>query len=346
MKYSQLGKTDLKVSQICLGTMTFGEQNSQRESFEQMDYALGQGVSFWDTAELYPVPPKEETYTQTETIIGNWFQSRQKRDQVILATKVAGPFVGGWIRNENDLDKKNIYQAIESSLQRLQTDYIDLYQLHWPSRPVNIFGKRDYTLPASDVQTVSILESLEALDQLQKEGKIRHYGLSNETPWGVIKFLTIAKENGFSAPASIQNPYSLLNRVYEVALAEVTHYEDVPLLAYSPLAFGVLSGKYLKGNKPVNSRLNVFPNHFLRYKSNESMSATNRYVKIAQKYSLSPVQMALAFINQMPFCAANIIGATTLPQLKENIESIEVQLSKEVIEEINKVHLQTPNPAP
>ncbi len=346
MKYNLLEKANIKISQIGLGTMTWGEQNTPSEAFEQMDFSLERGVSFWDTAELYPVPPKEETYTRTESIIGDWFEKTNQRDKVVLATKVAGPFLGGWIRGQNNLNRKNLFQALENSLKRLKTDYIDLYQIHWPSRPVNNFGKMNFVVPIKEVDSIPFLETLTVLNEFQKLGKIRCYGLSNETPWGVMQYINIARENGFSLPVSIQNPYNLLNRVYEIALAEFSYNENIGLLAYSPLAFGVLSGKYLKGQKPRGSRLEIFKNHFLRYNSNQSMSATNEYIKISQKYNLVPSQMALAFINQQPFCISNLVGATNLVQLQENIESINIDLSPAILEEIDSVHQKISNPAP
>jgi aryl-alcohol dehydrogenase-like predicted oxidoreductase len=340
----------LWVSQISLGTMTWGEQNTQEEAFEQMDYALEHGVQFFDTAELYPVPPKEDTYTKTETIIGNWFRATQKREQVVLASKVAGPHPNMyWIREgRNKFDKSNIIQALEGSLSRLQTDYIDLYQLHWPNRATNFFGRLGYTYPNSgqELLEVSYQETLLTIQKLLQEGKIRYYGLSNETPWGMMTCFKIADELGMPRPISVQNPYSLLCRAYEIGNAEVSHREGIGLLAYSPLGFGVLSGKYLKGQKPKGSRLDVFSGHFGRYSSNPATSATNDYVRIAKKHDLSPSQMALAFVNQQPFCASTIIGATTMEQLQENIESIDVTLTDSILEEIESVHARISNPSP
>lgn len=345
MRYRQLGQTDIEVSEICLGTMTWGKQNNQAEAFEQLDYALDYGVNFIDTAEMYAVPPSAETYGTTETIIGNWISERKNRDQFILATKVVGPFLGDYVRGGNvRLNRKSIEQAVDDSLKRLQTDYIDLYQVHWPDRSTNYFGQLGYTHNPDEAMT-PIEETLEALNSLVISGKIRHIGISNETPWGTMEYVRLAKELGWARVASIQNPYNLLNRTFEVGLAEIAHREQVGLLAYSPLAFGVLSGKYLGGQRPEGARLTLF-DRFVRYTNPQAVKATEMYVNIAKKYELDPSHMALAYVTSRPFVTSNIIGATTMEQLKINLSSSEVELSKEVIKEIENVHKEHPNPAP
>ena len=345
MKYKQLGNTDISVSEICLGTMTWGEQNTQQEAFEQMDYALDAGINFFDTAEMYPVPPMEETYGATETIIGNWLQKHNNRDKIILASKVASR--ADWlpyIRNgKNCLDKKNINQALENSLKRLKTDYIDLYQLHWPDRKTNFFGELGYQ--HSDEPSIAIEETLDALNELVKAGKIRHIGVSNETPWGKMKYLQLAEKLNLPRAVSIQNPYNLLNRSFEVGLAEIAIREKCGLLAYSPLAFGVLSGKYLHNQKPAKARITLYE-RFTRYSNKQGSLATELYVNIAHKYNLNPAQMALAYVNSRDFLTSNIIGATSMEQLKTNIASAEIQLSDEVIADIENVHIQYSNPCP
>jgi aryl-alcohol dehydrogenase-like predicted oxidoreductase len=347
MKYSKLGNTNLNVSRICLGTMTWGEQNTQNEAFEQMDYALEQGVNFFDAAEMYPVPPKPETQGETERIIGNWFKKSGKRDKVILATKITGKSEGFRHVRGGELptfDRKNIEYALNQNLKRLQTDYIDVYQLHWPDRKTNTFGQLGYNHDDND-KFIPIQETLEYLNEFIKVGKIRYIGLSNETPWGVLSAIRAHEQNNLPKIVSVQNPYSLLNRSYEVGLAEISIRENCGLLAYSPLAMGVLSGKYLNGARPPKSRLVVF-NRFTRYNSPKAASATERYAKIAKDFGLSPAQMALAFVNNKRFVTSNIIGATTIEQLKENISSINIELSGEIMEEIEKVHLDIPNPCP
>jgi len=347
MIYNKLGSTDLDVSLICLGTMNWGEQNTQEEAFEQMDYALQSGINFFDTAELYPVPPKKETFAKTETILGNWFKSRNTRNKIILSTKIAGRSSNlEWIRGgKNKFDEKNITEAIEGSLKRLGTDYIDLYQLHWPNRKTNYFGNLGFTYEA-DPEEILIEDTLAILNKLLEQGKIRHYGLSNETAWGIMNCINKANELSMPLPVSIQNPYNLLNRSYEVGIAEISIREGSRLLAYSPMGFGVLSGKYLKGQKPVGSRLVVAAGHFNRYNSNAATSATNKYVKVAEKNNLSPAQMALSFVNTRPFVTSNIIGASNMDQLKENIGSIDVILSEEILKDINAIHADISNPAP
>ncbi|MFQ5581862.1 MAG: NADP(H)-dependent aldo-keto reductase [Mariprofundaceae bacterium] len=346
MKYRRLGHMDIDVSVIALGTMTWGEQNTQAEAFEQMDYALDQGVNFFDTAELYAIPPRMETYGATETIIGNWFRQTGKRDQVILASKVCGPTA--WCphirQGRSKLDKKNIVRACENSLKRLQTDYIDLYQVHWPERSANFFGQLGYT-PQDDAGATPIEETLTALSGLAQQGKIRHIGISNESPWGVMRYLQAAEDTGLPRIVSIQNPYSLLNRSFEVGLAEIACREKVGLLAYSPLGFGTLSGKYLGGAKPAGARITLFPD-YTRYTKPAGIAATESYVELAQEHGLDPAQMALAYVHSRPFLTSTIIGATTMKQLKNNIASIDLNLSEAVLDGIEAIHTAHPNPCP
>ena len=344
MNYRKLGNTDLKVSTICLGTMTWGEQNTQEEGFEQMDYALDQGVNFWDTAELYAVPPKAETFGHTETIIGNWFEKNKKRDKVILATKVAGPS-RKYLRNgENSFVGKNLDEAINNSLKRLKTDYIDLYQLHWPERNVNNFGKLGYTHKENNWNQFE-----DVLDNLKKYidiGKIRYVGLSNETPWGVMNYLKLSKDKGLPRMMSIQNPYSLLNRSYEVGLAEISIREKIGCLAYSPLASGYLSGKYRNGNFPKGSRMERDFDFWTRYRKPNVEKVVEEYYKISKKYGLDISQMSIKFCEVQEFMTSVIIGATTMEQLKTDIESVKVKLDEEVIKEINEIQKIYPNPCP
>jgi aryl-alcohol dehydrogenase-like predicted oxidoreductase len=347
MQYAMLGAKGPQISKISLGTMTWGEQNTQLEAFAQLDWALDVGVNLIDTAELYPVPPKSVTYTKTEAIIGNWIQKNpSKRQKIILATKVAGRNPGlTWIRaGETCLNKTNITQALEGSLQRLQTDVIDLYQLHWPDRPANYFGKLDYEHTPEDY--TPLLETLEVMAGLIKQGKILHYGLSNETPWGAMKFLELARLHHLPEPVSIQNPYNLLNRSFEIGLAEVSIREHLPLLAYSPLGFGVLTGKYLGQKSAPNARLNLFGQHFKRYVAAPAVKATENYVKLARKEGISPAQMALAFILTRPFLGSCIVGGTTIAQLEENLGCINLVLSDSVLKKIQEIHKNVPNPAP
>ncbi|MFQ5470653.1 MAG: NADP(H)-dependent aldo-keto reductase [Gammaproteobacteria bacterium] len=346
MKYCQLGRTDISVSKVCLGTMTWGEQNSEAEAHDQLDFALDAGVNFIDTAEMYPVPPKEDTYGLTETVIGTWLQKRNNRDQIILASKVAGK--ADWLPYIRDgnicLDKRNIESALDASLTRLRTDYIDLYQLHWPDRNTNFFGKLGYQ-HRPDEESASLEESLHTLTTLVQKGKIRQIGISNETPWGAMHFLHIATQLGLSRIVSIQNPYNLLNRSFEIGLAEISHREDVGLMAYSPLAFGVLSGKYLDNRQPPDARLVLF-DRFTRYTNEQAQLATRRYVALATEFDLDPAQMALAYVTSRPFVTSTIIGATTLKQLRSNLASIDLTLPNEVIEGIDSIHMLHPNPGP
>ena len=345
MKYTTLPNTNIKVSKICLGTMTWGNQNTQDEGFSQMDYALDRGVNFFDTAEMYAVPASPETYGSTERIIGNWFAKTGNRDKVILGSKIAGN--GDYTAHirSNGFAPEAIKEAIHNSLKRLQTDYIDLYQLHWPERKTNFFSVRDYKHDPNDIWEDNFNEVLHTLDGFIKEGKIRHVGISNEKAWGTMRYLEESKEHNLPKMATIQNPYSLLCRTFEGDLAEVSMRENIGLLAYSPMAFGVLSGKYIKGTAADNARLKLFP-QFARYNSGQSEAATKRYLKIAEDNGLTLAQMSLAFVTQQPFVTSNIIGATNLEQLKENIESINVVLSDDVLSQINAVHDVIPNPAP
>ena len=349
MKYRKLGTTEIDVSLIALGTMTWGEQNTEQEAHAQLDYATAQGINFIDAAELYPVPPKPETYGLTESYIGTWLAKSKQRDQLILASKVAGPSSanGGTdhIRSgQSRHNKANIEQALHDSLKRLQTDYIDLYQLHWPDRSSNFFGKLGYNHIEDEVST-PILETLMVLDDLVKTGKIRHIGLSNETPWGMSQFLKLAEKHDLARIVSIQNPYNLLNRSFEVGNAEIAIQEQVGLLAYSPLAFGHLTGKYLNGALPEGARITKWA-RFGRYKSANAEKATQLYVDLAKAHGLDPAQLALAYVNQQRFVTSNIIGATNLDQLKTNIDSIDLKLSDELLAEIEKIHQQYPNPSP
>ena len=344
MNYKKLGNTDINVSTICLGTMTWGEQNTQSEAFEQMNYSLENGVNFWDTAELYAVPPKAETYGHTETIIGNWFEETKKRKDIILASKVGGPS-RKYIRNgENSFTGKNLEDALHGSLKRLKTDYIDLYQLHWPERNVNNFGKLGYEHKENDWNKFE--DVLENLKKFIEQGKIRYVGLSNETPWGVMNYLQLAKDKALPRMMAIQNPYSLLNRSYEVGLAEVSIRENIGCLAYSPLASGYLSGKYRNKQFPKGSRMERDFDFWTRYRKPNMENAVEDYYKISQKFELDMSQMSIKFCEVQDFMTSVIIGATTMEQLKTNVESVKVNLDSEVIKEINNVQKKYPNPCP
>ncbi len=344
MDKRQLGRTGIDVSLICLGTMTWGEQNSEAEAFEQLDYAMDQGINFIDAAEMYPVPPKAETQGLTETYLGNWLQARGRREDLVIATKVTGRSDMDYIRGGPRLTREQIHQAVHDSLKRLQTDYIDLYQVHWPERKANFFGKLGFE-PGDDSDAVAIEETLGALNELVTAGKVRHIGLSNETPWGAMEYLRCAERNGWCRPASIQNPYNLLNRSYETGLAEVSYREDCGLLAYSPLAFGALTGKYLGGAQPEGARLSLYP-RFSRYTAELAREATAAYADLAREYGLSPAQMALAYVNSRFFVTSNIIGATGMAQLAENIESARVTLSDPLLERIESLHQRYTYPCP
>ncbi len=346
MNYKKLGNTSIKVSTICLGTMTWGEQNTQEEGFKQMDYALDQGVNFWDTAELYAVPPRAETYGHTEIIIGNWFKKMKKRDKVILGTKVAGPMRAYLRGGANNYGLEKMTEAINDSLKRLQTDYIDLYQLHWPERNTNTFGRLGYEHKENENWT-KFEDVLGNLQRFIDSGKIREIGLSNETPWGVSKYLELSKEKKLPRMISIQNPYSLLNRTYEIGLAEISIRDEIGLLAYSPLASGYLSGKYRNETYPKGSRIERDWDFWkYRYNTPNLKNAVEEYYKISKKYNLNMSQMSLKFCEIQPFMTSVIIGATTMEQLKTNIESVNVNLSDDVIKEINKVQTIYPNPCP
>ena len=345
MNYKKLGNTDLNVSTICLGTMTWGEQNTQDEAFEQMDYALNKGVNFWDTAELYSIPPKPETFGHTELIIGNWFKKTKKRNEVIIATKVCGPMRSYVRGGGNQYGIKNITEALEGSLKRLQTDFIDLYQLHWPERNTNMFGRLGYE-HNDDGSWNKFEDILGTLKKFIDAGKIRYIGLSNETPWGTKKFLEIAKEKNLPRMMSVQNPYNLLNRTYEVGLAEISIRDKIGLLAYSPLAIGYLTGKYRNNKIPKNSRLDHDGDFWTRYNKPNAEKAVEAYYQISKKNNIDMAQMSLKFCEIQPFVTSVIIGATTMQQLKTDIESVNVKLTDEIIKEINKIQKIYPNPCP
>lgn len=344
MKYRKLGQTDLDISLIGLGTMTWGFQNTQDDGFEQMDYALERGINFFDTAEMYAIPPSSETFGTTETIIGNWFASRSNRDKIILASKITGPGLK-WIRNSEDINKKNILLAVENSLKRLQTDYIDLYQLHWPNRGSYHFGKTWKFAPKFDPQKEedNFLEVLHTMQFLIDEGKIRHIGISNETAWGMTKWLQLSKQHNLPRIVSIQNEYSLLCRYFEPDLSEIALHENCGLLAWSPLSRGSLSGKYLDGARPQGSRLTLDNRFDFRTHPNTE-AAIKKYIEIAHQHELDPCQMALAFVSSRPFVNSTLIGATDMKQLEDNINSIEVELSEEVINKIEKIRRDYPMP--
>ncbi len=345
MKFKKLGTTDLNVSLICLGTMTWGTQNSEKDAFEQMDYSVDAGINFFDTAEIYSVPPNSASYGKTEVIIGNWFEKRKNREKIILASKVAGPGCD-WIRGGgNNFNEKKIGEAIEGSLKRLKTDYIDLYQLHWPERSTNFFGRRDYFVNENEGKWNSFESILEALEKFIKSGKIRYIGMSNETPYGLSRYIELSKSKKLPRMMSIQNPYNLVNRTYEIGMSEISIREKCGLLVYYPLAAGALSGKYRNGQMPKNSRQALFKG-WERHLNPLAMRAYDDYFKLAEENNLTMVQLAQSFVNSRPFVTSNIIGATTMEQLKENIDSINIELSEEIIDKINQIHNKNPNPSP
>lgn len=346
MHYHRIPHSSLEISQLALGTMTFGEQNTLAEAQIQLDYALERGINFIDTAEMYPVPPRPETQGSTESYLGEWLKKTNQRQKIILASKVAGPVRGNDapIRPQQKLDRKNIREALENSLRRLNTDYLDLYQLHWPQRQSNFFGRLGYTY--TDEQTeVTLLETLEALSEQVKAGKIRYIGVSNESAWGVMRYLHLAEKHQLPAIVSIQNPYNLLNRSFEVSLAEISQHEGVELLAYSALGFGTLSGKYLNGQQPEGARNTLF-SRFTRYSGLQAQLATQAYVELARQYQLDPAQMALAWVRQQPFVATTILGATSIEQLKSNIDSFDITLNDELLQKIEDIHRRFTYPAP
>lgn len=344
MEYRTLGKTDIKISAVCLGTMTYGEQNSEAEAHEQMDAALAAGVNFIDTAEMYPSPVRAETQGATESIVGNWLHKRKNRAEIVLATKVSGPGVG-WIRGGTRLTKKHIAEAADESLRRLKTDYIDLYQTHWPDRNTNFFGRANYAHQTSEDATPPA-ETLAALKDLADAGKIRAFGVSNETPWGMLEHFRLARESGAPRPQSVQNPYNLLNRTYEIGMAEISAREECGLLPYSPLAFGALSGKYLGGKRPPGARLTLWGKYYKRYTTPKAEAAAADYAALAKKYGMTPAQMAVAFTVRQPFVSSSIIGATTLAQLHENIAAGEIVLDKECRAELDALGAKHFNPCP
>ena len=345
MKFKKLGTTDIDVSLICLGTMTWGTQNSEKDAFEQMDYSLDQGVNFFDTAEIYSVPPTPESYGKTEKMIGNWFEKRKNREKIILASKVAGHGCE-WIRGGgNNFTEKKIGEAINESLKRLKTDYIDLYQLHWPERNTNYFGTRDYNHDEKEGDWNNFESILQALDKYIKSGKIRHVGMSNETPYGLSRYLELSKNKNLPRMMSVQNPYSLVNRTYEIGMSEISIREKCGLLVYYPLAAGALSGKYRNGEMPKNTRMSLFKG-WERHLNPLAMKAYDEYYKLAKECRVTMVQLAQAFVNSRSFVTSNIIGATTMEQLKENIQSITIELTDEMIDKINLIHNNNPNPSP
>ncbi len=344
MRFEQLGNSGVKVSKICLGTMTFGEQNTASEARAQLDYATAQGVNFVDTAELYPVPPRQRTQGKTEEFVGSWLKKSGRRKHIVLATKVCGPGATPYLRGGPQLTPEHINAALDASLKRLQTDYIDLYQVHWPARNTNFFGKLGYQHRQTDHPTL-IEDTYACLAQAVAQGKVRYLGISNETPWGVMRYQWLAQVHAWPGMVSVQNPYSLLNRTYEVGLAEISHREKIGLLAYSPLGFGVLTGKYLDGKAPANARLCLFK-RFDRYSDAPGVKATRTYVELARQYGYSPAQLALAFVHSRPFVTATIIGATSLQQLAENVDSVNLKLPNDLMEKIERLHQQQPNPCP
>jgi len=345
MKFRKLGTTDIDVSLICLGTMTWGTQNTEKDAFEQMDYAVSKGINFFDTAEIYSVPPTSESYGKTEVMIGNWLEKRKNRNKIILASKVAGPGCN-WIRGGgNNFDEKKIGEAIDGSLKRLKTDYIDLYQLHWPERSTNYFGSRDFLYNNKEGNWNSFESILEALEKFIKSGKIRHIGMSNETPYGLSRYLEISKNKGASRMMSVQNPYNLVNRTYEIGMSEISIREKCGLLVYYPLAAGGLSGKYRNGKMPKDSRMALFKG-WERHLNPLAMKAYDKYFNLAKDFNLTMVQLAQSFVNSRPFVTSNIIGATTMDQLKENVESINIEFTDEMMARVNEIHNNNPNPSP
>ena len=345
MKFRKLGTTNIDVSLICLGTMTWGTQNTEKDAFEQMDYAVSEGINFFDTAEIYSVPPTSESYGKTEIMIGNWLGKRKNRDKIILASKVAGPGCN-WIRGGgNNFDEKKIGEAIDGSLKRLKTDYIDLYQLHWPERSTNYFGSRDFLYNNKEGNWNSFENILEALEKYIKCGKIRHIGMSNETPYGLSRYLEISKNKGAPRMMSVQNPYNLVNRTYEIGMSEISIREKCGLLVYYPLAAGGLSGKYRNGKMPKDSRMALFKG-WERHLNPLAMKAYDEYFRLAQDFNLTMVQLAQSFVNSRPFVTSNIIGATTMDQLRENVESINIEFTDEMSDRVNEIHNNNPNPSP
>ncbi len=346
MKYTFLSGTNIKVSKICLGTMTFGEQNSEMEAHDQLDFALEHGVNFIDTAELYAVPSTKENNGKTEDYIGTWLNSRNNRDQVILATKVTGPTLNReYIAPNLGFSRERISHAINRSLRRLQTDYVDLYQLHWPERNTNRFGRLGYSHNFDEQWSDNIAEVTETLNDLIKDGKIRQWGLSNETPWGTMRFLDEARRLNLSLPVSVQNAYNLVNRAYEIGMSEVSMRENIGLLAYSPLGMGSLSGKYVQKLDKATDRLNKY-DYFIRYRSESTSIAISKYIDIAAEAGISTTELALSFVNHQPFVTSNIIGATNLKQLEENINSIDIDLDESTLAKVEEVHRAISNPAP
>jgi len=345
MKFKKLGNTELDVSLICLGTMTWGTQNSEKDAFEQMDYAVEKGINFFDTAEIYSVPPTAESYGKTELMIGNWFEKRKNRKKIILASKIAGPRCD-WIRGgKNNYNEKNIGEAIDGSLKRLKTDYIDLFQLHWPERSTNCFGVREYSINEEEKEWNSFESILQSLNKYIKSGKIRYIGVSNETPYGLSKYLELSKSKNLPRMMSVQNPYSLVNRTYEIGMSEISIRDKCGLLVYYPLAAGALSGKYRDGQMPKNSRQALFKG-WERMINPMAMKAYDEYYKLAKEHNITMVQLAQAFVNSRHFVTSNIIGATTMLQLNENVESINVELTDDMMDKINLIHNNNPNPAP
>nr|WP_067290831.1 NADP(H)-dependent aldo-keto reductase [Marinobacterium profundum] len=346
MQYKMLGGSDLRVSRIALGTMTFGSQNTEVEAWDQLDYAVDAGVNLLDTAEMYPVPTSPDYQGASEAVLGRWIQARGNREQMIVATKVTGPGdLCRYIRPDVGLSAASIRDAIEGSLRRLQTDYVDLYQLHWPERQSNFFGQLGYVPGDAAADGVAMEETLQALKALVDDGRVRYIGLSNETAWGTMEFLRLADKLNLPRVVSVQNPYSLLNRSLEVGLAEVMLREQVDLLAYSPLAFGVLSGKYLDGARPDGSRLKLYPN-YQRYLTDQGQAATRAYVALAKDAGLDPSQMALAYVNSRPFLGSNIIGASKMDQLRSNIASVDLTLSDDVLAQMEAIHSRYTYPCP